>query len=55
MIELTEKYRPRKLRLLVANDNQFSLLIIGNSLKNLDIVEVIDTAQNGQEALDLVI
>lgn len=52
---IMEKYKQRKLRLLVANDNEFQLFVISNSLENLNFVEKIDTASNGQEALELVI
>jgi CheY-like chemotaxis protein len=41
--------------MLVANDNEFQLFVISNSLTNLQFVEKIDTASNGQEALELVI
>jgi CheY-like chemotaxis protein len=41
--------------MLVANDDDFQLFVISNSLENLNIVEKIDTASNGQEALELVI
>jgi CheY-like chemotaxis protein len=39
----------------VANDNQFQIFVIAKSLKKLSFVEQIDTASNGQEALELVI
>jgi CheY-like chemotaxis protein len=41
--------------MLVANDNEFQLFVISNSLINLQYVDKIDTASNGQEALELVI
>lgn len=40
--------------MLVANDNQFQLLIVRTALLKLPYFEVIDEANNGQEALDLV-
>ena len=50
-----KKHKERKLRLLVANDDMFQLLIISNSLKPLKFIDRIDQACNGQEALDLVV
>lgn len=41
------KYRPRKLKLLVANDNQFQLLIVRTALLKLPYIEHIDEANNG--------
>mgnify|MGYP002633700584 CR=1 FL=1 len=52
---LSNKYKQRKLRILVANDNIFQILVISNSIKILGYVERIDEALNGQEALELVI
>lgn len=46
--------KQKKLKLLIANDNGFQLLIISTTLLKLPIVGKIDTATNGQEALDLV-
>lgn len=46
--------RERKLKLLVANDNAFQLLIASTSLQQIPIVGKIDQAYNGQEALELV-
>ena len=51
---ILKRHKQRKLRILVANDNIFQCLIIKNSLEILTYVERIDTAHNGQEALDLV-
>lgn len=48
-------YKHRKLRLLVANEDPLTLIMIENSLKMNDIVEIIDVAQNGQQAMDMVI
>ena len=53
-VKMVGKYRQRKLRILLANDNPFQLLIICNSLKVMEDVVYIDQASNGQEALDLV-
>jgi CheY-like chemotaxis protein len=46
--------KARKLRLLIANDDIFQLMIISNSLRALPFIEKIDEANNGQEALDMV-
>lgn len=52
---LIRKYKQRKLKVLVANDNLFQLLIITSSFELLSCIGKIDQAANGQEALDLVI
>ena len=39
---MLDTYTPKKLRLLVANDNNFALMVICNSLKTLPFVESID-------------
>jgi CheY-like chemotaxis protein len=44
----------RKLKVLVANDNMFQLLISSSSIATLPIIGKIDQASNGQEALELV-
>ena len=54
-LQIFNRQKRRKLRLLVANDDMFQLLIISNSLTSLKYIERIDQASNGQEALDLVI
>lgn len=41
--------------MLLANDDPFSLLVICNSLRGLNFIEKIDSANNGQEAYDLVV
>ena len=52
---IVKKYKSRKLRLLVANDDSFQLLVVCNSLKKLSYIELVDEANNGQQALDMVI
>jgi hypothetical protein len=44
---LLDRYKQRKLRILVANDNQFQLFLIAKSLLNLNFIEKIDKARNG--------
>lgn len=44
----------RKLKVLIANDNQFQLLIVSSNLSQMPIVGQIDQASNGQEALEMV-
>lgn len=53
-IDLIHKHEKRRLRILVANDDSFQLLIISSSLQMMRQIEKIDTATNGQVALDLV-
>lgn len=54
IMRLYKKYPYRKLKLLVANDNQFQLLIITSILAKLPYIGTIDEATNGQEAIELV-
>ena len=51
---MDKKYKTRKLRILVANDDQFQLFIISSTLSKLNFVEYIHQAENGQDALDKV-
>lgn len=53
--DFKSKYPPRKLKMLVANDDQFQLLIVRTTLSQLPFISQIDEASNGQMALDLVI
>jgi len=48
-------YKTRKLRILVANDDKFQLLLIKNALDTIPYVEIVFTAQNGLTALNEVI
>ena len=54
-VQETSQTKPRKLRLLIANDNRFQLLILSTQLAKLPMVERIDEATNGQHALELVV
>ena len=54
MIHSVHKYKEKKLKLLIANDSTFQLMIIVNSLQEIGEIGSIDEASNGQEALDLV-
>ena len=51
---IKSRYKQRKLKLLVANDSIFQLLLIKTALQKLSYVGQIVEASNGQEALDLV-
>ena len=52
--KILSKYKQKKLKILVANDDKFQLFIISNFLEILTHIDTIDSANNGQEALDLV-
>ena len=54
LIDLIKKHKQRKLRILIANDDSFALFVISSGLQILSIVDIIDTAENGQEAYDKV-
>ena len=41
------KYKGKKLKILLANDNDFQLLIISTSLKGMSCIQNIDQARNG--------
>jgi hypothetical protein len=45
--KLLELHSPRKLKMLVANDDQFQLLIVRTALMKLPYVDQIDEASNG--------
>lgn len=47
-------YTQRKLKILVANDDEFQLLIVSTMLEKLQYVDKVDKASNGQEAIDMV-
>ena len=42
-----ETIKPRRLRILVANDSDFQLLIVASILEKLPMVEKVDKASNG--------
>lgn len=48
------KYEDRKLRVLIANDNDFQLMIIYTSFLEIPEIGSIDKAVNGVEALKMV-
>ena len=52
--ESLKKYNKRKLKILLANDDSYSLFVIETTMKQLKYIQRIDIAQNGQIALDLV-
>ena len=55
-LKLLQKHKPRrKLKILIANDDPYQILILSTLLKAHTDVELVDTAINGQEALDFVI
>lgn len=47
-------FKPRKLKILIANDNPFQLLVASKSIMKVTYVDEIEEATNGLEALDLV-
>ena len=52
LIDTIKKYKFRKLRIQVSNDNPFQLLIVCNNFQTNRFIEKIDQATNSQEALD---
>ena len=46
--------KPRKLKVLVANDSSFQLLVAATSLRKVVWIEQVEEASNGIEALELV-
>lgn len=54
-IELVKVHRPRKLRILIANSDSFTQMIVLNQVETLPYIEMIDLANNGQEVLDMII
>ena len=52
---IVKSHPQRKLYILIANDTPFLLLVIYKSLEKLKFIDKIDQANNGQEALDLVL
>lgn len=53
MLQISELYQERKIKVLIANDSDFQLLILSDALRGIDRIGVVDQATNGQEALEL--
>ncbi len=53
-MDLSFKYSREKLKILAANDDSYSLFFIQTCVDKFQNVSLINIAQNGQEALDLV-
>lgn len=51
--KINEFYSERKIKVLIANDNDFQLLILSEALKGIDKIGEVHEASNGQEALEL--
>ena len=54
MLETLKKYKVRKLKILVCNDDQFSRIVVPHTLQNIKYVGKVELAENGQEALDKI-
>lgn len=52
--DFKSKERDNKLKILVANDNPYQLLVISSCLRQVSHIGKIDEASNGHEALELV-
>ena len=53
-MDIIRSHEPKRLRLLVANDDAFQLMIVVGALGLIDKIETIDQATNGQEAVELI-
>ena len=53
-IELIKSHEAKTLKILVANDDAFQLMIVVGSLGLIDKIGTIDQATNGQEAVELI-